>query len=764
MTTSHPSTPAPGATDPRPRRRARAVAPVLALTLLVPAAVTLTALGAAASPDRGSHAAVPAGCPWMDTRLSPDERARLLLDASSLQQKMRWLVEQPANSPTQTDFSGVSYPAQLPCTPTVVYTDGPDGVRFTEGVTAFPAPIALAATWDTELAYDKGAAQAAEAFDKGKNVVLGPGIAAGRTPLSGRTPEYLGEDPVLMGALGAAVTRGIQQGDPARPVLANIKHYVGNEQELDRQTSNSVIDQRTLRELYDLPFEIIVAEGEPESIMCSYNQVNGAYGCENTILREVLKDELGFDGYVMSDFRAVHSTAPSLNAGLDQELNRPVFFTPAALEEALAAGTITAQRIDEAAFRVVRSYIRGGLFDRPLPATPVADASTPEHKAIARRMAAEGTVLLKNDGVLPLAGDGLDVALIGPTASSTPTNGVDARTACSMTWRFGGNTLLCEDVVSAETALAARLAELGGTLTFDDGSDPAAAARTAAAADVAVVVGYRTMGEFADLADLSLENGGDALVSAVAAANPSTVVVLQTGSATDMPWLDDVSAVLQTWYPGEQQGPALADVLWGDTNPSGKLPMTFPRSLADTPTRTPEQYPGVFADGTTTRTDAAAIRQVRFSEGRQVGYRWYEAQGIDPLFAFGHGLSYTTFGYDSLHVTPKIVDGERKMQVHVRVTNTGERAGTEIAQVYLDLPAEAGQPSRRLVAWQRVQLEPGEREYVHLTLSADELRDRHLLQYWSQSAGDWVTPRGTFSVHVGGSSDRTARSAAFRVR
>jgi beta-glucosidase len=211
-------------------------------------------------------------------------------------------------------------------------------------------------------------------------------------------------------------------------------------------------------------------------------------------------------------------------------------------------------------------------------------------------------------------------------------------------------------------------------------------------------------------------------------------------------------------------GPAISNLLWGDANPSGKLPMTFPKSLADIPTSTDERYPGVFADGSTERTDEEAIRQTNYSEGLQIGYRWYEAQGIEPLFPFGHGLSYTQFEYDKLHVTPKIVDGERKMQVHFRVKNTGDRAGDEVAQVYLDLPAVAGEPAKRLVEWQRVSLDPGEREYVHLVLSEEELADRHLLQYWSEADGDWVTPTGTFRVHVGGSSQGIAESAGFRVR
>ncbi|WP_328471511.1 glycoside hydrolase family 3 C-terminal domain-containing protein [Actinoplanes sp. NBC_00393] len=689
--------------------------------------------------------------PWMDVRKSPEKRAQALLAASTQHQKYRWLVEQPANSPQQTTWPGdVVYPVQVPCTPTVVYSDGPDGVRFTPGVTAFPATIATAATWNQPLAYAKGAAQGAEAFDKGKNVLLAPGLASGRTPLSGRTPEYLGEDPLLTGLIAAAGTRGIQKDDR---VLATLKHYVANEQELDRQTSSSNADERTLRQIYDLPFEIAIDRGRPESVMCSYNQINGVYACENERLNEVLKGDIGFDGYVMSDFGSVHSTAPSLVNGLDQELNRPIWFTPARLDAALAAGEITQRQIDAAAFRVVRSYLRGGLFDHPLPATPVPDASTAAHKAVARQVAEQGSVLLKNDRLLPLrpkAGD--TIAVIGPTASSTPTDGISANSVCSLSWRFGNpQTLQCEDLISPETGIRDRAARAGATVTFDNGSDPAAAAAAAANADVAVVFGYQRAGEFNDLPDLRLQGNGDALISAVAAANPRTVVVLQTGSAVEMPWIARVPAVLESWYGGEQMGPAIAALLFGDTNPSGRLPMTFPRSLADTPTAgDPARYPGIRAEGD-------PIRQVSYSEGLQVGYRWYQAQGIDPLFAFGHGLSYTTFKYRDVRVSG---DGRSELRIRFQLSNTGRRTGTEVAQAYVTLPSAAGEPFRRLVGWERVTLAPGQQRTVEIKLDRGDLKDLHLLEYW---AGGWKTASGTYRVHVGGSSE-TAQSGTFRVR
>ncbi|WP_220725963.1 beta-glucosidase [Arthrobacter cheniae] len=720
----------------------------------------------AAEAKGAAPASYPAECPWMDTSKSHDERARILLDASSLGQKYRWLVEQPANDPTKTAFGTVQYEAQLPCTPKVVYTDGPDGVRFTEGVTAFPAPIALGATWNRGLVFDKSAAQAAEAFDKGKNVVLGPGIASGRTPLSGRTAEYFGEDSLLSGTLAGAAIRGIEERNPDKPVLSNVKHYVANEQEVSRNASSSNIDERTLHQAYDLPFEITIAEGEPESIMCSYNQINGVYACENPLLKDTLRDKLGFDGYVMSDFGAVHSTGPSLNAGLDQELNRPIYYTPERLTQALAAGEITEQTIDGAAFNVVRSYIRGGLFDTPLPAPAEGSVSTAAHKDLARQAVEEGTVLLKNDGVLPLSSTPKTIAIIGPTGSSTPTNGISALSTCSMVWPFGSpNTLTCESIVTIEDAVRERAAAEGSTVVFDNGSDPQRAAAVAAKADVTLVVGYYKSGEFNDLPNLRLAGNGDALIEAVASASPNTVAILQTGSAVEMPWLGKTEAVLESWYAGEQQGPALVNLLWGDVNPSGKLPMTFPASLADTPTNSPEQYPGVFSNGSTTApTGSQEIRQVDYTEGLAMGYKWYESQGIKPLFGFGHGLSYTDFEYRNLRVKP-VVDketGTTSLDVKFQIKNAGKTAGAEVGQVYLTLPGAAGEPGKRLVGFEKVTLKPNQTTQVHLVIDANG--PDHPLSIWDAERDTWTTPTGEFTLEVGSSSQALPLRSSATVR
>jgi beta-glucosidase len=733
------------------RRRAVPIAAVLltALPLAVAGPATAASLKAAIVADTATSptaatvvsptaaGSYPAACPWMNTRKTADQRARLLLNASTTDQKLRWLVEHAANNPAQTEFSGVTYPAQVPCTPTVTYTDGPDGVRGTSGVTAFPAPISQAATWSVRLSEQKGRALAAEAYGKRRNVVLGPGIASGRTPLSGRTPEYLGEDSLLSGVLAGAGIRGIQANGKSGAVL---KHYVANEQELDRSASSSNIDERTLRQVYDLPFEIALDRSDPAGVMCSYNQINGVYACENPILDDVLKDDLDYDGFVMSDFYAVHSTGPSIAAGLDQELNRPIYFTPEKIKQALAAGTITTGQLDEAAFRVVRAYLKAGLFDHALPATAAGDVSTAAHKATARAIAEQGSVLLKNDrDVLPLkTGRKTTIAVIGATASNTPNAaGISAVDACSMRFR-NSPAMTCTPVAPLES-ITERAARTGSSVIFNNGDDVAAAAATAAEADVALVFGWYGMGEFADPAGLSLANGGDALISAVAAANRNTVVVLETGSAVTMPWIEQVRGVIEAWYPGEQQGPALARLLWGDVNFSGKLPMSFPKSISDTPTSTPAQYPGVKADGQT-------IRQVDYSEGLSVGYKWYDQQGIEPLFPFGHGLSYTDYRYDRL----KVSASGRDLTVSFRVRNVGGRTGTETSQVYLTLPAATGEPGKRLVGFSQAALKPGASKTV--TVKIREKAADHPLSYWDTRKDQWRTAAGKYTVSVGASS------------
>jgi len=714
---------------------------------------TITVLAGALVPTP-AFAATPdeiAACPWLDTSKTADERAHSLLDASTLQQKFRWLNEQAANTPASNTFSGVTYVAPPACLPTVIYTDGPDGTRSLTGVTAFPNPLAVAATWDDGLAFQRGTAIADEAFDKRKNVVLGPGIATGRYTLSGRTPEYMGEDPLLMGNLAAQTAKGIES-NKAKPVMSDIKHYVANEQELARQTSSSNIDERTFQEAYQLPFEIVAAKGKPGSVMCSYNQINGVYSCENPILNTELKGRGGFDGFVMSDFGAVHSTAASLNAGLDLELNRPKYYTPTLLQAALDAGQITEQQISDAAFRVVRSYIKAGLFDVPLPATAVTDASTAEHKELSQKVAEESIVLLKNShNVLPLKNNALagkSVAIIGPTASATPTSGVSAKSTCSMGTSNNG-TLSCSNLTTANdpaTLIAARATAEGATsVTFTPALTVDQATTAATGADVAIVFGFYKAGEFSDIGSLALPNDGDAIIAAAAAAAGKTIVILETGSATAMPWLDKVDGVFEAWYAGDQKGAAYTSLLFGDTSPSGKLPMTFPKSMAESPVTT---NAGTVVNG---------ITQLDFTEGLQVGYKWYDQNDVAPLFEFGKGLSYADFNYSDLSISTTQNNGSPVTQVSLKIRNVSDIAADEIPQVYLTLPRSANEPGKRLVAYDRVSLAPDETKTVSFTIDADA--PNHPFSTWNVDTDKWEVADGQYTVSVG-SSSRDLRQTA----
>jgi beta-glucosidase len=559
---------------------------------------------------------------------------------------------------------------------------------------------------------------------------------------------------VLAGLMAGAYSEGVGAND-AEPVQSQLKHYVANEQEIDRNNSSSNVDGRTLREIYTLPYEIAIDRGDVGSVMCSFNQVNHEWACgSELLLDQILKREMRFDGWVVTDFGARHyltDDPPSLRAGLDQELNAWRYWTPMAIKDMIAQGRLSVADVDEAAYRIVRAHIASGIFDVPRIAAPDADVSTPQSEAFARRLAEQGSVLLKNSGVLPLTGSGRRIAVVGPTAANTPATGdIDASSVCLHT----APNIPCTAVAPLDSITARAQAD-GSTVTYANGSDLAAAAATAAGADVAIVFGYYREGEFADRPNISLDGDGDALINAVAAANPNTIVVLQTGGPVVMPWLDSVKGVLEVWYAGEQMGPAIASLLWGDTAPVGKLTHSFPKSEADLPTAgDPEQYPGTFSDGSTVRPPGSdEPRQVEYKEGLRVGYRWYAAQNIEPLFPFGHGLTYTTFAYDQLQVTPTTTNGNKEIRIRFRLTNTGQRTGTETAQAYVELPAAANEPSKRLLGWQKVTLLPGHSKNVQITISAADLADLHLLQYWNANTGEWTTAKGTYGVSVGTSFD-----------
>ena len=711
-------------------------------------------------------------CSWSSPTMEASRRAELILAASSLQQKYRWLSEGAANNPNQTMFYAFNlanyslvisnYPAQVGCTPVVKYTDGPQGIRGPQGVTAFPAPIAMASTWNLSLSQQKGEAMAEEAWGKGRNIILGPGISAARTPLAGRTSEYFGEDPLLSGLMAGYEIKGIQEGNVSQPVGAILKHFVGNEQETDRNNSSSNIDERSLQQIYNLPFFIAAKVASPSAIMCAYNGVNQTPACENgQLLNQYLKTELKYAGFIVSDFQAVKSTAASLKAGLGQELGAdgPIYFTPENLDAALAAGELTVADIDRAANSVIVSLIRRGFFDHPVPGSELATVSTSQHKIVSSNIVEQGSVLLKNtNNLLPIVNKGITVAVIGASASIQSSNGISVGNACAATFNIPGfepaQSVDCSEIDAPLDAIIKRAASDGSRVIYNSGADISSAVNTAKSASIVLIFSHYEMGEFSDLEDLHLDGNGDALIAAVAAVNPNTVVVLATGGPVVMPWLSEVQAVLETWYSGSEQGTAIAKLLWGDVNPSGKLPITFPVSERDLPTAgSLAQFPGLL--------DSAGVRQVEFSEGMKVGYRWYENQKIKPLFPFGFGLSYTGFQFANGAISPVISNGEQPISVSFIVKNTGARFGAETAQVYLTLPAKAGEPSKRLAGWSKVSLNPGEAKYV--TVMLDPVGITMPLSYWDLTTKSWKVASGTYGVEVGSSSTDTYFKSNFTI-
>jgi len=853
---------------------------------------------------------------WVDEQV--EKQVEMLVSAMTVEEKVIFVT-----GDLNFNYGFYSAPLERLGIPALQMADGPAGVRINRGdvhdgrATSLPAPIGLAATWDSELAHRYGDVIGAECLASGHNVSLAPAVDIARVPLAGRTFESFGEDPLLTSDMGVAVARGIQ----SHPVQACVKHYAVNNQEYQRATIDAVIDERALMEIYLPPFEAVVQDGEVASAMAAFNRVNGDYVCENAeLLTTILREQFGFRGWVMSDYGANHSTAPSANAGLDQE-------QPAAghwgehLAAAVHDGRVNPAVLDTMVRRILTPLVGLGQLDR---SPSVASFPRERHHALARQVAEEGTVLLHNNGLLPLDAAALrSIAIIGPDIDSASVQGGgsslvkptlqigpleaivrrlgdDVQTG----WAYGTDGVtpgallpgpdpwpsdLCFPDSDAEqvqrglraqywtnltfsgdpflervdpqidlnlgffnfegfNASSARIDKLPGDLngqisvrwtgdlsvpadgrytmtvtalgafelSLDDSvlissgeligdsatrpvepvypygqltlqgstAEPemhdvevplaagkryrlrmdyaaaspeqgfltgaqvrlgwrppagvvspsvASAAALAASAEVAVVVVRDYESEQADRPHLHLPNGQDDLVRAVVAANPRTVVVVMTGAPVDMSgWIDGAAAVLQAWYPGQAQGEALARVLFGDVDPGGRLPLTFPRDLAHTPVRDPRHYPGIGG-------------RVEYADGVFVGYRGYAQHGLDPLFPFGHGLSYTTFAYDDLEISPG--NGDDLACLTVTVTNTGTRYGSEVIQVYLGrLPVPVPTPSRRLAAYRKVRVAPGHSERVHLTIPA------RAASYWDVDAHDWARAQGDVELFVGASS------------
>ncbi|MCR6488483.1 glycoside hydrolase family 3 C-terminal domain-containing protein [Amycolatopsis sp. OK19-0408] len=653
--------------------------------------------------------AVAGAAPWLDARQSPDRRAAELVAAMTLDEKISQLHLQP-----DAEHQRFVPPIPRLGVPGFRIANGPAGMgpaddKPQKPATALPATMALASTFDTDVARKYGRLVGAETRALAHNVSEGPDINIARVPRNGRTFEGMGEDPFLVGALGAADIRGIQENG----TIAEVKHYAANNQETQRQSIDEHIDERTLNELYLPHFEQAVTEGHAGSVMCAYPKINGVFTCENpALLQDKLRDDWGFEGFVQSDWGAAHSTVGSANAGMNLEMIDGTWYGEK-MKQAVLAGQVSEQRVDELLLPRFRTMFAFGQFDHPPVLTPLPTA---RHDAAAKDFAERGMVLLRNEHAqLPLSSAVRSIALIGPFATKAKTGG------------GGSSAVIPTSTVDPLPGLRARVP--GAAVTLDDGSDPARAAALAAGAEVAVVMVGDNETEGKDRPSLALEGNQDALVAAVAAANPHTVVVVKSGGPVLMPWAASVPSILQAWYPGQQDGAAVAGVLFGDVNPSAKLPITFPAADADTPANTAAQFPGV--NGV-----------AEYSEGLQVGYRWFDAQGRAPLFPFGHGLSYTTFAFSGLSVR---TTGDGATATFT-VRNTGHRAGAEVAQLYLGFPSAAGEPPRQLKGFSRVSLAPGQSQRVTIRLAARDF------SVWDTGRHAWTPVKGGFTVQVGDSS------------
>ncbi len=682
--------------------------------------------------------------PWMDRSLSPDRRADLVLAEMTLDEKIT-LVHGTGGFEQSGARSngGAGMIAGIPRLglPDLQLADSAVGVRAAAArgryATLLPSTLAEAATWDLTLAHEYGALIGRELRDQQYNVSLGGGMDLMREPRNGRNFEYAGEDPILAGKIVAQFVRGLQE----QKVIGDVKHFAFNDQETGRTIGNVRLGKRAMRETDLLAFEIAVTEGQPGMVMCSYNKVNGDWACENDyLLNQVLKKAWGFRGFVISDWGGTHSTAKAALAGLDNEEPGSEFLG-AALKQAVESGAVPMERLNDMVRRILRTEFAAGIIDDP----PRGRAVDPFGGAeISQKIAEQASVLLKNaNGLLPLNAAKLrSIAVIGSHADTGVLSGggsaqVDPPGGGPSA--FGGAPVW----FPSSPLKAIRAKAPHANVQFHDGKDAAAAAALAKSAEVAVVFVNQPASEGRDLATLTLPAHQDQLVGAVAAANPRTIVVLETGGPAAMPWIEQVGAALEVWYPGIRGAEATANILFGDVNPSAKLPATFPKSDADLPH---PKVPGMdLLPGGRGRMPDFDIDYS--NEGVKVGYKWFEAENKEPLFWFGHGLSYTTFAYSGLRAGME--------SVTFTVRNTGKRAGAEIAQVYAALPAAAHEP-RRLVGWEKIPLGPGESKTVTVKL------EPKFLSIFNEQKDGWELLPGEYQFFAGGSFRETPLSAVVK--
>lgn len=701
--------------------------------------------------------------PWMDQALTADERVEMVLQQMTLDEKLALLHgngmphtenwRMPLSALGNGGAGYVPGVARLGIPP-IVMSDAAYGVRSSGAngrySTALPSDLALASSWDPKLACDYGALIGRELRAQGFNMTLGGGVNLTRDPRNGRTFEYAGEDPLLAGVM----VGNMMKCEQAQHVIGDIKHFALNDQETGRNIVNAIISERALQESDLLAFHIAINIANPGAVMCSYNQINGAYACENPyILRDKLKRDWGFKGFVLSDWGGTHSTQAGISAGLDQEQPMADFLGPK-LRQAFESGKISGAQIDDSTRRVLYAEFVSGVVDHPIE-TNVVDVR--DGLKLAQTVEERSIVLLKNrNAILPLSGSHVQrVAVIGGHADVGMISGggsaqVDPPSGNAIMPPGQGATHWQDHVWFPTSPLSAlREAMPAARIDFDAGQDRSAAARLAKRADVAIVFVYQWESEGMDLPDLSLPDGQDQLIERVAEANPRTIVVLESGTAVKMPWIDKVQGIVEAWYAGSSGHEALANVLIGKVNPTAKLAMTFPVDEGDLPRPTIDPLgskdQGQGTGAVNYAAHASSGYSVTYSEGAKVGYKWHQAEHKPVLFPFGFGLAYTTYEYSGM----KIDNGRESATVSFSVRNTGKRTGTEIAQVYAALPDESGERYRRLVGWGQVELRPGESKTVSVSI------DPQMLSIYDEQKSRWVLLPGSYGVFVGRSSADT---------
>lgn len=603
--------------------------------------------------------------------------------------------------------------------PRIKMSDGPVGLRNDGNATAYPAGVLTAATWDVNLVARLGKALGQDARARGVHILLGPGVNIYRAPMAGRNFEYFGEDPFLAGKLAADYVKGVQ----SQGVVACVKHFAGNNQEWDRYNVSSNIDERTLHEIYLPAFKAAVNEGKVGAVMNSYNLLNGEHATQNNHLNnEILKRQWGFDGILMSDWESTHDGLAAARGGLDIEMPSAKFMNSQVLKPAIESGQLSEKVIDDKIRRILRVIFRFGFYDhsQQLKSIPLDNAKS---AAVALDLARGGMVLLKNDkGLLPLSKNRIkSIAVVGPDAN------------CYM--RGGGSSIITP--FHSVTTLKGIQNFAGSTVKVNYAADPAAAVNAAAASDVAVVcVGFGGEQEEEGYdRTFALPAGQDSLIMAVAKVNPNTIVVVNAGGNVDMQqWLPNVKGLLQAWYPGQEGGTAIAEILFGKVNPSGKLPDSFEKRWEDNPT-----FNSYYA--------VKGSKEVDYKEGLLVGYRYYDTKKVEPQFPFGFGLSYSSFAYSNLKIASHPVKGKPGYTVSFTVKNTGKRDGAEVAQVYVSaLKSKVERPEKELKGFMKVFLKAGEMKQVSVNL------DSNAFAYYQVSSGRFVVDKGAYKVIVGASS------------